>query len=322
MAFRFKLNEPTQKGFRRIGLEQIERAERELTTIADREASIHETRKSLKRVRALLRLVRPGLAEGIYRGENGRFRAIAGLLSSARDTHVLLATAVKLESLPGAVANAALAAAKKLIVEDLERSRSDEDNGVKEALSKLATAKKRFRRLTLDPDAFSTVERGLEMSYRSGRKAFARAYAAGTDEAFHEWRKTVQQHWRHMALVLRAWPEVFTARVTVARALSQILGDDHDLAVLVTYVRALPAERLSVMHAGEIERQARARQEELRKAAEPRGRILFAEGARGLARRVGLLWSAAEEIDRNEPQQHGIVPVAANEVHEAGKARS
>lgn len=322
MAFRFKLNEPTQKGFRRIGLEQIERAERELTTIADREASIHETRKSLKRVRALLRLVRPGLAAGIYRGENGRFRAIAGLLSSARDTHVLLATAVKLESLPGAVANAALAAAKKLIVEDLERSRSDEDNGVKEALSKLATAKKRFRRLTLDPDAFSTVERGLEMSYRSGRKAFARAYAAGTDEAFHEWRKTVQQHWRHMALVLRAWPEVFTARVTVARALSQILGDDHDLAVLVTYVRALPAERLSVMHAGEIERQARARQEELRKAAEPRGRILFAEGARGLARRVGLLWSAAEEIDRNEPQQHGIVPVAANEVHEAGKARS
>ncbi len=322
MAFRFKLNEPTQKGFRRIGLEQIERAERELTTITDREASIHETRKSLKRIRALLRLVRPGLAEGVYRGENARFRTIAGLLSSVRDTHVLLATAVKLEALPGAMSTAALAATKKLIIEDLERSRTAEDNGVKEALGKLATAKKRFRRLTLDPDSFATIEQGLAMSYRSGRKAFARAYAEGTDEAFHEWRKTVQQHWRHMALVLRAWPDVFTARVYAARALSQILGDDHDLAVLVSYVKTMPAERLSVVHAGEIERQARARQTELRQGAEPRGRILFAEGARGLARRTGLLWEAAEEIDRNEPQPPAITHVAANAPHEAGKARS
>src|SRR5262245_16407187 len=92
MAFRFKLNEPVEKGFRRIGLEQIERAERQLSASESLEVATHETRKSLKRVRALLRLARPGLGDTIYRAENARFREIGALLSSARDSDVVLET--------------------------------------------------------------------------------------------------------------------------------------------------------------------------------------------------------------------------------------
>ena len=143
MAFRFKLNEPVEKGFRRIGLEQIERAERELSASESLEVATHETRKSLKRIRALLRLVRPGLGDTVYRTENARFRDIGALLSSARDSDVLLQTVTKLETLPGEVANAALAAAKKLILEARDRDQPARGEGVRQALEKLSSAKKK-----------------------------------------------------------------------------------------------------------------------------------------------------------------------------------
>ena len=321
MAFRFKLNEAVQKGFRRIGLEQIERAERQLATLEDPGAAIHETRKSLKRIRALLRLARAGLGESVFRAENARFRAIAALLSPARDSQILLATVAKLESLPGQVTNAALAAARKIIMEDLDRTEAARNDCITAALAKLATAKKRLRRLTLKPAEFSTIERGLEQNYRNGQRAFAAAYSAGGDEAFHEWRKTVQQHWRHMALVSRTWPELFNARVAAARALSQILGDDHDLSVLVAFVRSLPADRLSALHVREIERRVRARQKQLRKAAEPRGRQLFAEGAKGHSRRISVMWEAAEQMDEGEEEVTDTAS-PAGEKAQASKAHS
>jgi CHAD domain-containing protein len=300
MAFRFKLNEPVEKGFRRIGLEQIERAERELTASESLEVATHETRKGLKRVRALLRLARPGLGDTVYRAENARFRDIGALLSSARDRDVLVETVTKLETVPGEVANAALAAVKKLILDEREGSHPGRSEGTREALERLAIAKKKFRRLKLEPDDFSTIAHGITESYRKGRQAFEAAYANGADEVFHEWRKAVQQHWRQMALISRAWPAFFEARVGAARALSQLLGDDHDLFLLVEYVRNLPPDRLSAMHVAEIERQARARQDELRKLAQPRGRQLFSEGAGGLGRRIRVIWEAGGKIAEHE----------------------
>lgn len=296
MAFRFKLNEPVQKGFRRIGLEQIERAERELSTGENAETATHETRKCIKRVRALLRLGRPGLGDTVYRTENARMREIAALLAPARDSDVLVQTITKLETLPGEVANAALAAVKKFVLESRDGEHPARGASASQALEGLAAAKKKFRRLTLEPPGFSTIERGIAQTYRRARRSFEDAYARGEDEVFHDWRKAVQQHWRHMALLSRAWPAFFGARVEAARALSQILGDDHDLFLLISYVRDLDPDRLSAMHVAEIERRARARQADLRKLAEPRGRQLFAGGANGFGRRIGVIWNAGGQI--------------------------
>jgi hypothetical protein len=54
------------------------------------------------------------------------------------------------------------------------------------------------------------------------------------------------------------------------------------------------------MHVAEIERQARARQDELRKLAQPRGRQLFSEGAGGLGRRIRVIWEAGGKIAEHE----------------------
>jgi hypothetical protein len=59
MPYRFKLSEPFDEGVRRIGLQQIDRAIGELEAALKAGGQVHATRKTLKRIRALLRLARP-----------------------------------------------------------------------------------------------------------------------------------------------------------------------------------------------------------------------------------------------------------------------
>ena len=81
---------------------------------------------------------------------------------------------------------------------------------------------------------------GLGRTYRKARKAFREAYREPSDESFHAWRKRVQLHWRHMALLSRGWPEAMSARSGEAKELSRLLGEDHDLTILREHVEQRP----------------------------------------------------------------------------------
>jgi CHAD domain-containing protein len=309
MPFRFKLTEPFEEGCRRIAREQIERAQCQLKAPDDPVAAVHETRKSLKRLRALLRLVRPALGEQTYRDENAQLRSIGSSLSSTRDRHVMLETIVKLEAVSG-VARKGLGQAVReaLHLTNGAQNPSVDAATMKQAQGRLTEAKKRLSRLQLSGHGFEIVGLGLEASYRKARRAFHGAYVERTDEAFHEWRKGTQQHWRHMVLLTHAWPGCLNARVTEARALSQILGDDHDLALLVDFARSQTADQIKSEQATAIEKLARRRQAELRDMAQPKGLRLFAEGPKSLHRRIAAYWDAAVALREREPEEDAPPP--------------
>lgn len=298
MAFRFRLREPIVKDFRRIGAEQIERALGQLSAGVDIPKEVHEARKCLKRVRALLRLGREGLGEEVFQAENTRFRTIAGRLSSARDDHVVIETLVQLEATADDdEARAALRRARAAILQ----TRTAEDTvgravdpaTLSEVQAELTCALEGFRDLKLSPKGAPTLVAGLVRVYRRGRKGLLTAYATGNDEDFHTLRKAVQAHWRHMALLTRLWPQMFSARVEAARELSQILGDDHDLALLKTRIAALDAEALSDVENDALLALISARQHMLRRLAKPRGIMLFAAPPKAHGRWIAALWDAA-----------------------------
>lgn len=293
MAFRFRLDEPITKGFRRIGAEQIERALAQLSAGTDVPTEVHEARKCLKRIRALLRLGREGLGEEVFAAENARFRDIAGRLSSARDDHVLCETLVKLEAATddaGALAALTRLRAASLVSQGENVVAQLDPATVAEVQAELARALNGFRRLALKPNTTSALVAGLVRSYRQGRKGLVTAYATGDDEALHTWRKAVQAHWRHMALLTRLWPALFEARVEAARELSQILGDDHDLALLKS---RLEAEQLALEEKNALLALVSDRQSLLRRLAEPRGEMLFAASPKAHGRWITAVWDAA-----------------------------
>jgi len=294
MTYRFKLQEPIGQGVRRVGLEQIEIAAAKLAHKGDISTAIHDARRCLKRLRALLRLIEPGLAAGLYRREAARLAGIGRLLSGARDLHVMRQTLDKLVRRCEALPAGATERLAKVAAHSQAPGRRAGGDGRQQALLRLAQSKRFFAGETAAGIELGHVIEGLGGAYRKARKAFRQAYREPHEEAFHACRKRVQLHWRHMALLSRGWPEALSARASEAKEMSRLLGEDHDYAVLL----ALARERgKSILEPEDLEALAtlcRSCQAELRAAAKPRGERLFAEPARNLEARLALYWTSAQ----------------------------
>ena len=98
-AFVLYGDESIPNGIRRIARGQLDQAHAALAESSNRElaSAVHDTRKSLKRLRATVRLARTTIGAGVARHENKAFRDTGRHLSGARDASVLIETLDKLE---------------------------------------------------------------------------------------------------------------------------------------------------------------------------------------------------------------------------------
>jgi hypothetical protein len=296
MAYRLKLQEPIREGVRRVGLEQIEIAETRLASNRDVPAAIHDARRCMKRLRALLHLMRPGLGDAAYRREARELAAIGKALSRARDRHVMQQTLSKLEG-PDALPKPAAARLRKLLAPGRPGvAAGPKSDGRPVALARLERARKLLAGKAVEDVKLEHLLDGLERTYRKSRKAMRKAYAEPSDEAFHAWRKSVQRHWRHMLLLSQGWPEALQARAGEAKELSRLLGEDHDFAVLLAFAAKHGKADLGREHLAALAALCRSRQDELRARAKPRGERLFAEGEESFRQRVTLYWSSATHL--------------------------
>jgi CHAD domain-containing protein len=302
MAYRIKRSKPLASEVRRIAVEQIDRA---LARYASPEApsvAVHETRKHLKRTRALLRLVRFALADATYRRENVRLRDIGRMLSRQRDLDVMAEALARLETRcelapdgPARALHGALAAARAAA------AKSEDTPPAEEAIKRLRSARRALARLPLAEDGFAPLARGLEKTYRACREAHAALKPKPSDEELHELRKRLQQHWRHLALLSAAWPDMMRARAGAARELSDLLGTDQDLARLAEFVAGQTGKVLSKAETGLLLGSIAEWRAELAALARPRAERLLAEGAGGLSRRIARYWEIAADV--REPRK-------------------
>jgi hypothetical protein len=232
-------------------------------------------------------------------------RDIAALLSETRDNHVLLETIAKLEARK---ADAPLMNLKRLAFAGGSARGTVEDPGrTAAALAGLRAVDEQFAKISIEPANFSTLRRGYERTYMHARRAITGAYKQNASSAFHELRKDIQLHWRHTQLLSRAWPELMEAHAAAARELSQILGDDHDLAVLELFLARAPKGEIGKMEAKLLRKAIRERQNELRELAIPRLQRLFAERPTEMGRRIECQWKAAKRFREDKPSNAGTV---------------
>lgn len=295
MPYRFKINEPVEKGFRRIAREQLDASLAELAGVDVGPRNVHECRKSLKRLRALVRLAADAIGDGTARRRAKALGEIAKLLSARRDQTVMLETIANLSGELSETVDA-LQPLKASLTAHAPNEPEILDFAIAQRARQLLVHEvKKFDRVTFNKRGFAALSGGLEASYRQGRKAFKYAYEEPTDENFHDLRKAVQWHWRQMSLLSKAWPDEFAVRVNAARELSQLLGDDHDLAMLVaaaSHSRDMSDEQKDTAVAV-----CRQQQQILRATAEYRAKRLFAEKAAPFVARVGAYWRCSRSLD-------------------------
>ncbi len=93
MTFGIKSTESLPEGLSREIRQQVLAAEEALSEPEDVGLAAHETRKTLKRARALVKLTRPSLTPDAYRGGNRTMRDAGRCVSPVRDADVTAQTA-------------------------------------------------------------------------------------------------------------------------------------------------------------------------------------------------------------------------------------
>ena len=243
MAYRIDFDTSLEQEVRRIAAGQLTAAAGLLQTQPDGlHEAIHDARKHIKRTRALYRLIASG-AEEIATTENARLRAIASELSHLRDAAALAESAHYLEGkVEAEKTRAAIRKAGKVLEKRRDQIARDEA-GMTETLMAAAEglrqAEAALADLNLakgDKNTAGCLAAGWE---KTGKKAVkALANCASTDESvpFHDLRKCSQDRWMHATLLRAIWPAAMISIQNQAKALIDLLGHEHDLAVLSAHI--------------------------------------------------------------------------------------
>ena len=293
--YRLKRDEPVPEEIARVACGRIDNALDELRgdTDSSPEDAVHTARKDMKKLRALLRLVRGEIGEKVYRRETTAFRDAGRELAGLRDADVMLATLDSLE-LPQKEAGPLRQALEAHRIRTAAGAREQAAAG---AAAMLTSARERVADWPLETDGFAAFEEGLERIYRQGRRNMRAARKEPTAENLHEWRKRTKDLWYHLALLEEAWPPVMEALADEAHELSDRLGDAHDVDVLLDWAR-------NHADAGAIEDAVAERRRRLQADAFDYGTRLYADKPRVFVGRIRRWWKASARAARAEPAHH------------------
>ena len=275
---------------RRLAHRRLEPAVDHLAVVseADVDDVVHDIRKRCKRVRALLRLVRANLGEDVYHRENAALRDAARMLSPVRDAAVLI-------QVHDGIVQAGAVAVADVRAELVERHRELrievlKGGALEEVRERVAAVVARIDTWPLEAIEWTTLGEGVQRVYSRGRKAMAAAYDDPRTETFHEWRKRVRYLRHQFGFLKELWPQVMRGHVKSSHALTDVLGDAHDLAILEEAVKAASAE--PGRNGDHLFEFIASHRDRLRVQAEPIGLRLYAEKPSRLISRLERYWNA------------------------------
>lgn len=240
---------------------------------------VHELRTNVKKVRALLRLVRPNFRD--YATENAALREAARMLTALREAEVMGQTFDSVAAHVHTPTDALIALRAQVV---RPAAGPDDAQALLQAhADAIAKIDRRARDWKVAGDGFGALEAGLERSWTAAQKAMRAARSDPSGEALHLWRKRVKDHWYHARLLQPIWPETMVHHMAAAETLGELLGDARDLAFLAEALAGLP-------EAADIRTAARDEEARLLGNARALGRRFLSEPAGDLSRRWRGWW--------------------------------
>lgn len=235
MSYRIDPDAPLADEIRRIAGEELSAAlDRLAAADSDPDKAVHECRQRMKRIRALIALVRPG-SEDFAKTENARYCEAARGLAAHREAGALIETIARLsEAFPKK--KQTLDAAREALLADRDRVMAEGfDRAVAEAAAACAAGLQRLGDLTLtdDPELVADIlAKGAAKTLRRARSALRDAEREGVAESFHDLRKATKAHAMHLALLRDFWPSGAKKRRKRIASLGDKLGELHDILIL------------------------------------------------------------------------------------------
>jgi CHAD domain-containing protein len=292
MAYRFERDEPIRDALRRCAREQLDDAVDQLRDgfRDDPVDAVHGARKAVKKERALLRMARPAIAREQRRAENAALRDAVRGLSDARDGAVIVETFDAIaERFVGQVPEKTFAAVRERL-EQAQSGHAATPGQARRSAQKLASVRARIDDWAIDGSGWRAVGGGLDRTYRRGRQAIHHACRERSDASLHEARKRVKDLWYELRLLSDVCGPAVGGQAKEAHRVADLLGDDHDLAVLRSSIETI--DTTVVVDIEPLLGLVDYRRGELQSEALALGERLYAEKPKAFIRRIRRYWRA------------------------------
>lgn len=306
MGYRFRHGDQSvEAGFRRIAGEQLTKAVASLNDDGAFHEGVHDARKRVKKLRGLLRLVRPAFKS--YREENEQLRDAARTLSGLRDHTAMLETLDRLSARHPEVDGRRMVPLRRALEaeRDAATAAADLPDRIDAFRAVLGETRDRAEGWRLKARDWKALGPGLAKTYGRGREAMAVAHKTGRGEDFHEFRKRVKYHGYHARLLVPMWPPLMDPYAALLDDLGESLGEQHDLVAFAPILAGSDLKTQARIALEDLVVEERRRLEAL---ALVTGARVFAEKPRAMAKRMGAWWAAwaadppaVDQEDANEP---------------------
>lgn len=272
MSHALNKNEAPGPGLRRIAASE---ARDILETIRNEELPVdyrvHELRKSCKKLRAVVRLMRPGF-DG-YKKANVFFRDVARRVSAHRDARVKSDLVDELNG-TDSVSAAEVGVAERWYGLRCELAEEHAQALLKELEEPIAAAALDIERWDVDGITREHIVAGLAKTLGRARGCYEELVQHPDTppvRLFHEWRKRCKYHRLHLDLLADWLPGGGHKRGERFDELASLIGDAHDCSVLIEDIAAEPAylrERVDVrqLSTALMQKRRKLRREALRVA--------------------------------------------------------
>jgi CHAD domain-containing protein len=293
VGFRLETGQAVSSEIRRIVLQQLDRATSELTAIGDPESdqAIHDARRRVKKIRAIIRLVRPVLDKA-HRADP-ELRRVSKLLAPVADGQGVIDTLNLMVKRYRRELPKKMAVAIRNGLIDRSRqidSKASKDGVLEQAQTTLRAERQRVKQWRLRAEGFRALAPGLKNSVRRARGSMMTAWLDPTAQNHHTWRRHVKNHWFHVRLLSARCGYRLQPYQRQLEALDGILGEYHNLVLLHEVL--VSDSTLAKNEIARCLRIVQRYQAELRRQSQLLGIRVYSEKPRRFVRRVRELWDA------------------------------
>lgn len=295
MAIRLKKKKNLAKQTKEIAETLLDDAQKSLRQ-RDKTEGVHNARKRFKQLRGLLRLIRFGIGEKIYDRENTSLRDAGRPLSEVRDADVMI------ESLDGLlkhfkdqVKKGSVKNIRSGLVKRRTRIRKrilQKEKASAKVFNLIKQIQNRNKKWPAFPDRFGILKKGIRRIYARGQMEMDAAMKDPSDENLHAWRKSVK-YLRYQLEFLQEMEKTVIGDMAIqAHSLTDMLGFDHDLAVLEGLLYTELKNTGTTKERQLLSKLIGQRRTELQKQAKETGPHLYAETAKQFCKRLKDYWDA------------------------------
>ena len=310
MGYALSREQAIAPNIHRILDEQVQAARQALNETGQAKGeAIHGVRKRIKKIRALVRLVKSELKKDDFKRVNAHYRTIGQTLSPLRDATVMIKTLDKLrQSSSPQIAPAVFATLNKTLTlrqDQASRAFFDDPVNIGAVAEAFRQAPTKLTGLGKHQRSFSFFGPNLKDVYRRGRRALHVANHEASIDKLHELRKDVKTIWYHTRLLEPIWPGVIGAYEHEFGQLGELLGDDHDFGVLAMEIES---DRLTLRNIESKERILQAlhgQRTAIQDRIYPLANRLFAEKPHSFVDHYRLYWKLWQK-EPDEIKQKGL----------------